>query len=117
MARDDRRKRERRRQKRRRYGQTQIKHSKRGIISCILAGVVLVLNTVLLMVAYNSGGKAAAYIGGFGIIAALLTGIGIYMAVRGLKERNKQKLTCKIGVAINAVLLLGLVGIFCRGLF
>ena len=117
MVRDDRKKRDRRRQKRKKYGQTKIKHSKRGIISCIFAGIATTLNTVLVAVAYNSGGKAASYIGGLGVVAVILSGMGLYMALRGLKERNKQKITCKIGAWVNSILLLGLMGLFCRGLF
>lgn len=117
MAKDDRRKRERRRQKRRKYGQMQLKHSKRGIISCALAGIAIIINTILLVTAYNSEGKAASYIGGLAVVAVIFSGVGIYMALRGLKERNKQKVTCKIGVAVNAVLLLMFIAIFCRGLF
>lgn len=117
MVRDDRRRRDRRRQKRKKYGQTQIKHSKRGIISCVFAGIAMVLDIVMIVVAYNSGGKAASYIGGLGVVATILCGMGIYMAIRGLKERNKQKVTCKVGALVNGILLVGFVGIFCRGLF
>ena len=117
MVRDDRRKRERRRQKRRKYGQVQLKHSKRGIISCILAGLSIMINIILVSLAYNSGGKAAAYIGGLGVVTVVISSVGLYMAVRGLKERNRQKVTCKVGATINGVLLLMFVAIFCRGLF
>ena len=117
MEKADRRRRERRRKKRKLYGQMRMKHSKRGIISCIMAGVSLALNIGVIVIAYHSSGKTAAYIGGFGVMAVLLSGTGIYMAVRGLKERNRQKITCKIGMAVNCVLMIGLLGIFCRGLF
>ena len=117
MVRDDSRKRDRRRQKRKKYGQAQMKHSKRGIISCVFAGIAMALDIVMIMVAYNSGGKAASYIGGLGVVAAILSGMGIYMAIRGLKERNKQKVTCKVGTWVNGCLLLWLDGIFCRGFY
>jgi len=47
----------------------------------------------------------------------IFSGIGIYCAVRGFKEREKDYLTCKIGIGCNLFFLLGFIAIFCRGLF
>ena len=111
------RQRERRRRKRRKYGQAKLKHAKRGIISTTLAAVVLCMLVILLGVAYSSRGMAAPIIGGIGFIAVILDGCALYMGIRGFKEREKDYLTCKIGVACSSAILLGFIIIFCRGLF
>lgn len=103
--------------RRRKYGQAKLKHAKKGIWSCIIAGTVFGVLSILIAIAYISGGTAAGYIGGAGLIAAILSMIGIYWAIRGLKEREKDYLTCKIGIGCNLFFLLGFVAIFCRGLF
>lgn len=111
------RERERRNRKRRKYGQAKLKHAKRGIISCVLSGVVLLILVALLATAYSSGGTATPVIGGFGLVAVVLACCGLYTGVRGFREREKDYLTCRIGVSCSAFFIFGFILIFCRGLF
>ena len=111
------RERERRNRKNRKYGQAKLKHAKRGMISCMLATVVMIVLTVLLIVAYVSEGTAAPVIGGFGVVSFVLACGSLYAGVRGFKEREKDYLTCKIGVTASGLFILGFIIIFCRGLF
>lgn len=109
--------RERKKRGNRKYGQAKLKHAKKGIWSCVIAGIVLTLFIILLVVAYTSGGTAAGYVGGLGLITLLCAGLGIHMARKGFKEREKDYLTCKIGFAGNTFIFLVFVAIFCWGLF
>ena len=111
------RERERRRRRNRKYGQAKLKHSKRGIFSCVISGVVLVLLTAMLAKAYVSRGGATPFIGALGLISMILAGCGLYMGIRGFKEREKDYLTCKIGTTCSGLIILGFILIFCRGLF
>ena len=111
------RERERRRRKNRKYGQAKLKHSKRGIMSCVLAGLVLIVLISMLAKAYVSRGAAAPIVGALGLISMILAGCGLYMGIRGFKEREKDYLTCKIGTTCSAAFILGFILIFCRGLF
>ena len=56
-------------------------------------------------------------IGFVGLFALALAVAGLKNAVQGFKEREKNYLTCKVGAALNGVLLAGLAAIFLRGLF
>ena len=107
------RERERRRRRNRKYGQAKLKHSKRGIFSCVISGVVLVLLTAMLAKAYVSRGGATPFIGALGLISMILAGCGLYMGIRGFKEREKDYLTCKIGTACSGLIILGFILIFC----
>ncbi|MBQ8804641.1 MAG: hypothetical protein IJZ53_13515 [Tyzzerella sp.] len=115
--RDREKERERNKRRKRKYGQAKLKHAKRGVYSCISAGIVCVLLTILLAIAYTSGGTAAPIIGGVGLSAMVLSCVSLYMAIRGFKEREKDYLTCKIGMGISIFLIVGFISIFCRGLF
>ena len=111
------RERDRKRKGKRKYGQAKLKHAKRGLISCGLsAGVFLVL-VILIAIAYFTRGTAAPIIGALGLMAMGLAVGAMYMAVRGFREREKDYLTCKIGIASSGIVILGFVIIFCRGLF
>lgn len=111
------RERERKKRRKRKYGQAKLKHAKRGVYSCIMVGSAFVLLIILLAIAYINGGTAAPVIGGVGMSAMSLAGASLYAAIRGFREREKDYLTCKIGLAASSLLILGFVGIFCRGLF
>ncbi len=108
---------ERRKRGNRKYGQAKLKHAKRGVLSCGVSGAVCVLLLILLSVAYFNEGTAAPIIGGIGLITLGLAVYGLYLGIRGFKEREKDYLTCKIGVGCCAFFILGFIIIFCRGLF
>ena len=107
---------ERRRRGSRKYGQARKKHSKKGVYSCVVAGVILVLLLILLVFTYSSKGQAAALIGASGLGALILSWIGVTMGIRGLREREKDYITCKIGIGSNAFFLLVFIMIFIRGI-
>ena len=109
--------RERKKRKNRKYGQAKLKHSKRGVLSCVLSGIVCCVLLILLITSYYSGGTGAPIVGGFGLVALILAICGLYFGMKGFKEREKDYLTCKIGVSFSSVLILGFIIIFCRGLF
>lgn len=108
---------ERKKRGNRKYGQAKLKHSKKGIWSCVVAGTVLVLFSILLVIAYTSDGTAAGYVGGLGVLTALFSCMGLYLAKKGLKEREKDYLTCKIGGITNLLFLVIFIAIFCWGMF
>ncbi len=101
----------------RKYGQAKLKHAKKGVLSCTLAGIVAAILTALISTAYVSNGTVAGYIGGIGMITLVLAGTGVVCGIRGFKEREKDYLTCKVGLGFNLFFLIGLIAIFCRGLF
>lgn len=109
--------RERRTRGNRKYGQAKLKHSKRGVLSTGIAALAGLLLIAMLAIAYISSGTAGAYIGGIGLVSMIFAGIGIYVGFRGFREREKDYLTCKIGIGCNIFFLVGYIGIFCRGLF
>ena len=117
--RDKRRVRERDRNKRnrkdRKYGQVRRKHSRKGIWSCVMAVLVTAVIAGLIVMAFMNKGKSAALVGSFGVFDMILSCIGIVTGVKGFKERDKNYLTCKIGIVVNGLILLALILVFIRG--
>lgn len=105
------------RNKNRKYGQAPLKHAKRGIISCVLAGGVFLTFAAMIIGSYYSAGSVASVIGGLACMTMVLAGCGVYFAVRGFREREKNYITCKIGMGCNIAFLAGFIAIFLRGLF
>ena len=101
----------------RKYGQAQLKHSRRGIRATFLAVCCLFLLVLAFSASYITRGDVGLLIGVVGLFALALAVVGLKDAVQGFKEREKNYVTCRVGAALNGLLLLGLIAIFLRGLF
>ena len=97
------------------FGQVRRKHSRKGIWSCVMAVLVTAVIAGLIVMAFMNKGKSAAMAGSFGLFDMLLACIGIVTGVKGFKERDKNYLTCKIGITVNGLVLLALILVFIRG--
>lgn len=100
----------------RKYGQNGMKYSGRGILSCLSGAGALLLLLGCILYAFLSRGEAAGIIGGIAIVALILSICGIRWAIRGFRERERNYLTCKIGLPLNAVSLILFLVIFIGGL-
>ena len=61
-------------------------------------------------------GFRCGIVGGIAVIALVLSVSGIRMAIRGFRERERNYLTCKIGLPANAAALILFFVIFIGGL-
>ena len=100
----------------RKYGQAKYKHSHMGIVSCSCAGAALVLLAGCILYAYLARGAAAGIVGGIAIVSLILSILGIRAAAKGFRERERNYLTCKIGLPGSALVLLLFLVIFIGGL-
>lgn len=116
QARERERDRERKKRGNRKYGQAKLKPSRKGILSCMMAVVVVCILIALLATAFLTKGQSAAIIGSFGLFTMILTMIGLVTGIRGFRERDKNYLTCRIGIGVNGSVLLCLIAVFIRGI-
>ena len=100
----------------RKYGQGRAKHAKKGVYSCMIAGLILILLFVMLAISYVAAGETTALLGAGGIITLILAWLGLNLGIRGLREREKNYLTCKVGIWCNMILLVVFIVIFIRGM-
>lgn len=104
------------RRKNRKYGQSAFKYSRSGAYSCIFAASALLILLIVIAIAYVSRGKAAGIVGGLGVLAVVSAILGIRTGIRGLRERERNYLNCKIGIAASSLELLVLGIIFIAGI-
>ena len=114
----DKKRREKERKKRgtRKYGQAYYKHSRPGIVSCTCAAAGFLILAGCIAYAYLTRGTAAGIVGGAAVTAIIVLICGLRSAVKGFKEREKNYLTCKIGLPVNALVLLVFLAVFIGGL-
>ncbi len=110
--------REKRRKKmiRTKYGQTQRRHAKKGVKSCIYAFFAIFFFFLMIASSFVENGQVGILMGLAGFMIFSIAAKGVKMAVQGLKERDKNYITCKIGLGCNAAVLLCVFAIFVRGL-
>ena len=100
----------------RKYGQSQTKHARKGVYSCMIAALIVILLFAMLGISYVSEGETTALLGAWGIGTLLLSWFGLTMGIKGLREREKNYITCKIGICCNMVFVVLFLVIFVRGL-
>ena len=66
-------------------------------------------------ISYRKKGDVGMVLGFVGLGTMALAGIGVWLGGRGMKEREKNYITCKVGIGINLTAFLGLTAIFIRG--
>ena len=82
-----------------------------------MAVISLVLLLVSLSTAYVLREETISIVGGFGMVAVVMTILGFRAAMKGFRDRDRNYFTCRIGIGLNSVILLGLIIIFLRGVF
>ena len=107
--------REKQRRRITKYGQAKPRHAKKGIYSCCYAFVVLLLLLLMFQISFREKGDVGMILGFAGLGTMALAGIGVWLGGRGMKEREKNYITCKVGIGIDLAVFLGLTAIFIRG--
>lgn len=112
------RQREKERKKRgaRKYGQANFKHSRKGMISCLNGGGGLLILGGCIFYAFMERGEAHGIIGGLAIVSFILSVNGVRLAIRGFSERERNYLTCKIGLPVSFISVILFLAIFIGGL-
>ena len=115
---EEERRREKERKKRgmRKYGQSYLKPSRRGSISCWCTGGSLVILAGCILYAFLSRGKAAGIVGGLSVVSFVIDIYGMYCAVQGFLERDRRYLNCKIGLGVGVITLILFMAILVGGL-
>lgn len=102
--------------KTRKYGQAPLKHSHMGTHSCWYASGAFLLILAAVGTAFRRHGEAAGYIGGFGILAMIFSALGVRAGVKGLREREKRYIFCRLGIVANILILVVMCIIFIGGI-
>lgn len=99
------------------YGQTRLRHSRQGLKSCIYCVLTMFMLILMISVSYTAQGQVNILIGFAGLLALVLSCLGLVTGIRGFKEREKNYITCKVGSVCSGLLVIGMCAIFIRGLF
>ncbi len=115
-AEDRRKEKDRKKRGSRKYGQARYKHSHGGIVSCWCGGAAVLIFAGCILYSYLMRGKTAGIVGGIMLLPCIFSVAGVVASVKGLRERERNYLTCRIGLPVSALVLILFCAIFIGGI-
>lgn len=100
----------------RKYGQADLKPSRKGTLSCISGGAGLLLLADCILAAFAARGKAPGIVGGLAILSLILSVNGVRLAIAGFRERDRNYLVCKVGLPVSFASIVFFLALFIGGL-
>lgn len=79
-------------------------HSRKGVISTVMAGVAWLIFISLCVYSSTTGGNAATVAGVLGIIDAVFVLVGMGIAFGGFQERDVYYILPAVGMVLNGIL-------------
>ena len=101
--------------KRRSYKFTDKRHPILGILSFIIAVIVIIMSLVLCFEAADLNGKAPISYGVAGVIGLLMAIIGFIIGIQSMKQKDIFLRFPILGVFLNGVMILGLFIVYIIG--
>lgn len=98
------------------FGQVKLRHARRGVSSCLLALMGTFILGGLITNAYQSYGEAPAAVGGLAILTTIFCSFGFMNALHGFRERDKNYITCKVGILFNGIIIFIFCLLYMRGM-
>lgn len=101
--------------RRRSYKFTEKTHSKKAIVSFVLAVVTLVTYFVFVYLSYQAAGQLTAYFGAFGVLAMLIAVVALVLSITTLKEEDSFTLFPKMAMITSVLSTLLWIGNYVQG--
>ncbi len=98
------------------HGDLKVPPSVHGRLSVQIGWISLVIFIAVFAISYLTRGEAHAIIGALGLIDVIISCVGIFQALVGFNERNRDMKPARLGIGMNLVLLTVLTLLFFGGL-
>lgn len=102
--------------KRYKYAFAKRRHSQKGIVSSIFAGISFGLFCISALCSLAFHGNGGMYLGALGLAAIGLSVYGFILGLKSFSERNRDPLFCKIGATTNGFLMIIWLALFLAGI-
>lgn len=81
-------------------------HSKRGIISMLLAITALIVFLIISFISGKNGGNGGTWIGVVGLFCTLGAVIGFILSIKSFREKDIYLTAPIIGIGLNGILVI-----------
>lgn len=103
------------RKKRKSYKFTEKKHSKRGVISFLMASLILAIYSGFIYQSYKGGGNVSAYYGGFGVMTMCVSFVTLVISATSLKEEDSFQLFPRLSLGVSILSVICWTGTYIMG--
>lgn len=79
-------------------------HSRNGIIAVVMGGIAWCVFLALCIYSTSTGGNTEPVAGVIGILDAVFTLMGLFIAMKGFKERDVYYVLPMVGLVMNGIL-------------
>ena len=100
---------------RRIYKFTEKSHSKKGILTFIGAGSLLIVYGIFVYMAYKGNGGLNMYFGSVGVIAMILSAVNFGFAITTLKEEDSFMIFPRLATLTSFLAVVGWIGTYVIG--
>lgn len=97
------------------YKFTEKTHSKLGIAAVVLAFILLAAYGTFVYLAFVGDGNLPVYYGSAGVLAMLVSFVGVVLAVRSMREENSFQLFPRMGLLLSLLDVVCWVGTYALG--
>lgn len=92
------------------------RQSRNGELSCLYGLASILVLAGCIFYSFLERGKAGGFISGIAIISLVISGYGIWFAKKGFREKGRNYLSCKIGIALCLLPVIIFIALFIGGL-
>lgn len=103
------------RRKRKSYKFTEKTHSKKAIVSSVMAGCSLLMYWIFVYLSYNTAGTLSTYYGGGGFLAMMIAVIALGISIPTLKEEDSFPLFPRMALLMSILSTFLWVGTYILG--
>ena len=93
------------------------KHSTKGIISLVLGLLCVILQGILLYLAFLAKGEINVYFGSVGVLLLFINIIPVYLGIKSIKEDDVYLIAPIFGTIVSVIGLIGYIGIYGIGFY
>lgn len=92
------------------------RHSRNGMIATVIGGIAWMIFIALCVYSTAVGGNAESIAGILGLLDALFAVIGIFLSVKGFRERDVYFVLPMVGTALNSILFIVYFSLYFMGM-
>ncbi len=86
-----------------------------GVLSLVFGGASIAMIIIAICLSYGAGGHAGTVVGSLAFTAFIVSGFGVYLGFRGLREEERAHLPCKIGIIMCGCICVFVIALFVIG--
>lgn len=92
------------------------RHSRNGMMATVIGGIAWCIFIALCVYSSVTGGNAEAVAGVIGLLDMVFVLVGVFLAIKGFRERDVYYVLPMVGTALNSILFIVYFSLYFMGM-